>query len=110
MAQLAQLPLLTATNRLLTLLELRRGSPSCATGAMAQQAVFLDADDVRNWEVLTMSSLWDYVGMAGIDDTQIRGNFDEDTRRQRGAVLKRLFGHVIRAEKPNSYNFVVFSL
>ena len=36
---------------------------------MAQQAVFLDADDVRNWEVLTMSSLWDYVGIAGIDDT-----------------------------------------
>ena len=68
MAQLAQLPLLTATNRLLTLLELRQGSPSCATGAMAQQAVFLDADDVRNWEVLTMSSLWDYVGMAGIDN------------------------------------------
>lgn len=29
----------------------------------------MDADDVRNWEVLTMSSLWDYVGMAGIDDT-----------------------------------------
>ena len=29
----------------------------------------MDADDVRNWEVLTMSSWWDYVGMAGIDDT-----------------------------------------
>lgn len=29
----------------------------------------MDADDVRNWEMLTMSSLWDYVGMAGIDDT-----------------------------------------
>ena len=110
MAQLAQLPLLTATDRLLTLLELRQGAPSCTNGAMAQQAVFLDADDVRNWEMLTMSSLWDYVRMAGIHDGQIRGEFDEETRRQRSAVLKRLFGHVIRSEKPNSYNFVVFSL
>ena len=110
MAQLAQLPLLTATNRLLTLLELRRGVVSCDNGAMAQQAVFLDADDVRNWETLTMASLWDYVGMAGMIEDQIRGDFDEETRRQRSAVLKRLFGHVIRSEKPNSYNFVVFSL